>query len=110
MYSYYSGNYTQMSEAVHTAINTPIERYIPPEMKYEYGLEQMRKYLDRDPVKMYERVLADNGGEIPRLIKHVRERCYELKRCQKVFPPGRLPSSPPKMTDLDKTEVRLIEA
>lgn len=95
VYSYFSQNYTQMAEAVHQAINTPIDRYIPPEMRFAFGLEQMRNYLDRDAKEMYRQVLMENGGQVPRLKKGARERCYELKRCSKMFEAGRVPSSPP---------------
>jgi hypothetical protein len=95
VYSYYSANYTQMSDAVHRALNTPIERYIPTDMTYAYGLEQMRKYLYRDLVGMFARVVEQNGGRIPAMIKGPRERCYELKRCPPMFSPGRIPSVPP---------------
>lgn len=104
VYSYYVKNYTQMQEAVKMAIETPIERYILPEMKHEYGLQRMREYLDRDVQGMYEQVLRENGGEIPRLQANVREQCYKIKACPAVFPPGRKPSAPPRAVTVSLQE------
>ena len=95
VYSYYSHNYTQLLEVTRRALATPIERYIPKEMEFNYGLEKMRAYLDRDLVGMYEAVVAANNGSVPRLIAGAREQCYKLERCREPLPPGRRPASPP---------------
>ena len=97
VYSYYKGNYTQMREVTQKAIDTPIERFILPEMKHNYGLEQMRLYLDRDTKGMFDQIVRDNNGTIPSLKANVREQCYVSKRCPEVFPPGRTPASPPRV-------------
>jgi hypothetical protein len=92
VYSYYSQNYTSLLTAVHSALTTPIERYIPDNMKLSYAMEQLRAYVERDLIGMFERVLRGNGGEVPRLIKGARERCYELERCRGLLAEGRRPS------------------
>jgi hypothetical protein len=94
VYTYYTQNYTQLHEAVHRAFETPIDRYVPPEMKYEFALDKFRQYLDRDLEGMYENVLRRNGGHIPRMARGIRERCLELKRCEPALPAGRRPSRP----------------
>jgi len=94
VYSYHAQNYTQLHDAVHRAFNTPIERYIPPDMKFEFGLEKFRRYLDRDLEGMFKEVVRQNGGEIPQLGRGIRERCLELKRCDPGLPEGRRPFRP----------------
>lgn len=94
VYSYHAQNYTQLRDAVHRAFNTPIQRYIPPDMKLEFCLDKFRKYLGRNLEGMYRTVLRRNGGEIPRLGKGIRERCTELKRCPAALPAGRRPYRP----------------
>lgn len=92
VYSYYAKNYTQLSEVVHRALETTIERYIPPEMKFEYGLDQMRRYIARDLKGMFRDVLKQNGGKVPRLQARARERCLEINRCKPAFPAGKIPA------------------
>jgi hypothetical protein len=96
VYSYYAQNYTQLSEVVHRALETTIERYIPPEMRFEYGLEQMRRYLSRDLEGMFDEVVRKNRGEVPKLGSRVRERCLEINRCKPALPAGRKPARPDK--------------
>ncbi|CAD6573643.1 MAG: hypothetical protein TREMPRED_000875 [Tremellales sp. Tagirdzhanova-0007] len=69
VYSYYAQNYTMLKEVVHKAINTPIDRYIPDDMKMDYALGQMQAYIDRDLEAMFNEVVAANQGKVPRLIK-----------------------------------------
>jgi hypothetical protein len=94
VYSYYSNNFTQLEEAVHKAMNTPIERFIPDDMKLEYAIDQLRAYVERDLEGMFDEVVERNEGKIPRLIKGPREKCYELERCRPALPAGRKPSIP----------------
>jgi hypothetical protein len=95
VYTYYAQNYTQLQESIDQAINTPIERYIPDNMHWDYAVEQLKVYVERDLKAMFEEVLLANDGQVPRLIKGARERCYELERCKDVLPAGRIPSTPP---------------
>ena len=78
---------------------------IPDDMRIEYALEQMRAYLGRDLKAMFDEVLLANGGQVPRLIKAVRERCYELKRCTDELPVGRRPSAPPTILQSGSDDV-----
>ena len=95
VYSYYLKNYTQLASQVRKALTTPIERYIPPEMRWDFVLEQSRKYIDRDLEAMYHEVMENTGGVLPKMEANVRERCIELDRCHPGFPAGKLPASPP---------------
>jgi hypothetical protein len=61
---------------------------IPPEMRLPFALAQTQKWLDRDYETMFRAKVAADGGKIPALIAGARERCYELKRCRDVIPPG----------------------
>jgi len=61
-------------------------------MKLTYAVQQLKAYVDRDVKAMFEEVVAKNDGQIPRLLKGARERCYELNRCPPLLPEGRSPS------------------
>ncbi|WRT67044.1 uncharacterized protein IL334_004010 [Kwoniella shivajii] len=95
VYKYYAQNYTDLEHAVRRAMATPIDRFIPEDMKLPYALSQLSKYLSRDLKGMFDKVILDNEGNIPRLKKGVQERCYELKRCRDPLTKGRVPSTPP---------------
>ncbi|WVQ78013.1 hypothetical protein IAT38_000094 [Cryptococcus sp. DSM 104549] len=94
VYSYHARNYTMLQEQVRKAVSTPIERYFPEDMRLPYVLKQLHEHLNR-PAKsiMAERVAA-NGGKVPRMMKGLRERCFELKRCKPLLAEGRRPAVP----------------
>ncbi|KAK8869891.1 hypothetical protein IAR55_000459 [Kwoniella newhampshirensis] len=100
VYGYYAQNYTQLEKVVRRAMATPIERYIPDDMKLTYTLSQLTRYLDRDLKQMMDTKVALNGGKVPALQQGIRERCYELKRCREPLKAGRRPSVPP-LPDLE---------
>ncbi|TYJ57167.1 hypothetical protein B9479_002082 [Cryptococcus floricola] len=93
-YSYHAKNYTQLVEAVHKAMSTPIERFIPDDMRLSHTMKALEAYMNRDLVKMMELKVKANGGKIPALKAGLRERCIELGRCMPELPPGRVPSGP----------------
>ncbi|ODO03375.1 hypothetical protein L198_02221 [Cryptococcus wingfieldii CBS 7118] len=93
-YSYHAKNYTQLVEAVHKAMSTPIERFIPDDMPLSHTMKALEAYMNRDLVKMMELKVKANGGKIPALKAGLRERCIELDRCMPELPPGRVPSGP----------------
>lgn len=57
-------------------------------MKLEYALVKTNEYLNRDLEGMFVRVIRENKGQIPGMAAGIRERCYELKRCQDMIKPG----------------------
>ena len=61
---------------------------IPPDMKSDYALRHLRAYLAWDLDAMLAEALDKNGGIVPPLHPGIRERCFELDRCQ-VLPPGK---------------------
>ncbi|KAI9638396.1 uncharacterized protein MKK02DRAFT_10347, partial [Dioszegia hungarica] len=83
VYSYQQQNYTMLLEMVNKALVTPIERYIPDDMKLPYALKQSKAFLNRDLHAMFRKVLRKNGGQVPRLKAGARERCAEINRCEK---------------------------
>ncbi|ORX39788.1 hypothetical protein BD324DRAFT_234792 [Kockovaella imperatae] len=87
VYTYYAQNYDSLLAAVQKAVTTPIQRYIPPDMRYDYALTKMKEFLDRDTQGDYERIVRRRGG-VPPLQAGLRERCYELGRCRPTLPPG----------------------
>jgi len=106
VFSYYAHNYTELNEVVHRAMETTIERYIPPEMKFEYGLEQMRQYVGRNLEGMFNAIVEENGGEVPKLRAGAREQCLKVNRCKAALLAGRRPAlsgtiAPPKETASD---------
>ncbi|KAL7422282.1 hypothetical protein Q5752_002928 [Cryptotrichosporon argae] len=88
-YSYHVRNYTQLAQAVSSAATTPIERYIPPNMRLSYGLSHLSAFLRRDMEALFKKRVEETGG-VPRLSKGARERCYELGRCQAMLTPEKL--------------------
>nr|ODN81216.1 hypothetical protein L203_05722 [Cryptococcus depauperatus CBS 7841] len=94
VYSYHAHNYTSLLDAVKRAMATPIEPYIPDDMRYDYALPKLQEYLNRDLEAMMKEKVSRNGGRIPRLLKGARERCYELNRCRPLLESGRIPAVP----------------
>ncbi|ODN84711.1 hypothetical protein L202_00602 [Cryptococcus amylolentus CBS 6039] len=94
VYSYNAKNYTELVEVVKRAMSTPIERFIPEDMRLDYTVSKLQEYLDRDLEGMMRVKVEENGGQVPALGKGLRERCHELKRCQPELAKGRVPSLP----------------
>ncbi|WWC90108.1 uncharacterized protein L201_005041 [Kwoniella dendrophila CBS 6074] len=103
-YKYYAGNYTELEHAIRKAMSTPIERYIPENMKLKYTLVQLSNYLNRNLTLMFEEKVKGNKGKIPSLKKGVRERCYELNRCRGPLEKGRKPNTPNKSYKVQVTD------
>ncbi|OCF71955.1 hypothetical protein I204_07218 [Kwoniella mangroviensis CBS 8886] len=97
VYKYFAQNYTDLEDAVRRAMATSIERYIPEDMKLPHALSQLGRYLSRDLKAMFDEVVKNNDGKIPKLKKGTRERCYEIDRCKKMLEVGRIPRVPPKL-------------
>jgi hypothetical protein len=94
VYTYYYQDYEDMLDKVARALDTPIDRYIPHDMRVEYVDEQLRRYLDRDVSIMFQRVVKANGNAIPPPPANATERCRELDICPQMITPGRHPASP----------------
>ncbi|WVQ78015.1 hypothetical protein IAT38_000096 [Cryptococcus sp. DSM 104549] len=94
VYSYHARNFTQLEDAVRTAVNTPIDRYIPESMHYSFAMERLHEYLTRPQERMMAKVVAANDGQVPPLMAGLRERCYQLERCKPMFEEGRRPAVP----------------
>ena len=92
VYSYYSQNFTQLSDAVHRALETPIGRHIPSDMTTDFALQQIKLYLARDLEGMFNVIVQKNGGEVPKLIANVKERCTKIGRCKQPLPAGKVPA------------------
>ncbi|WVQ78016.1 hypothetical protein IAT38_000097 [Cryptococcus sp. DSM 104549] len=93
VYGYKAKNYTDLERAVKKAMSTPIERYIPEDMRLPYALSQLRTYLARPLQEMMAAKVEANGGKVSQLTRGMRERCTELKRCSEPFEVGRRPAS-----------------
>ncbi|WVQ78012.1 hypothetical protein IAT38_000093 [Cryptococcus sp. DSM 104549] len=98
VYHYDARNYTDLERAVTTAVSTPVERYVPEDMRFPFALEKLAEYLARPLEKLMAERVAENGGEVPRMLKGVRERCYELERCRSTLDAGRRPALPPSFS------------
>jgi hypothetical protein len=57
-------------------------------MKLDYAVAKTKEYINRDLEGMFGKVVKNNQGQIPGMAAGIRERCYELKRCREMVPPG----------------------
>lgn len=58
-------------------------------MKWNAAVARTKKHMSEDWEAKFNQVVAENGGEIPRVLPGVRERCFELHRCQFMPPEPR---------------------
>ncbi|WVQ78011.1 hypothetical protein IAT38_000092 [Cryptococcus sp. DSM 104549] len=93
VYAYSAHNYTQLEEVVRRAMVTPIEQYIPPDMRLPYALDQLRAYMSRDLKGMMDEVVRKHKGWIPAMYEGGWEACVEVGMCQELLPAGRRPAS-----------------
>ncbi|KAL7419825.1 hypothetical protein Q5752_005741 [Cryptotrichosporon argae] len=91
-YAYAANDYAQLEAAVRAAAETPIERYVPDDMRMPFVRQRIAEFMARDNEALFDaRTRAPPDGEagrVPRMPAGVRERCYELGRCAAALPAG----------------------